>query len=141
MAQWVLTRLEEQDYAVPVGDVVEVLRVVALTPLPDSPAWVLGILNLRGRSVPVLDLRRRLGLTPIEVGLDAAIVVVEDSGKTVGLLVDEVAEVVDIDDNSLEPPTGSGQGLKAITHLGSRTILLLDLPHLLDLPGRVTPWT
>ncbi len=137
MAQWVLARLEGQDYAVPVGAVVEVLRLVALTPLPDAPEWMLGMLNLRGRGVPVLDLRRKLGLTPVEFGLDAAIVVVEDSGRTVGLVVDEVAEVVDIADNSLEPPTGSGKGLKAITHLGTRTILVLDLAHLLDLPNRV----
>lgn len=136
MAQWVLARLEGLDYAVPVADVVEVLRLVALTPLPDSPPWMLGMLNMRGRGVPVLDLRRRLGLTPIEFGLDAAIVVVENAGRTVGLLVDEVAEVVEIADESLEPPAGSRGGLKAISYSGTRTILMLDLPYLLELPGK-----
>lgn len=136
MAQWVLARLDGQDYAVPVVDVVEVLRLVALTPLPDSPAWMMGMLNMRGRGVPVIDLRRRLGLKPIEFGLDAAIVVVQDVSRSVGLVVDEVAEVIDLDDDALEPPTGSGMGLKAVTHVGPRTILVLDLSYLLDLPGR-----
>ncbi len=141
MAQWVLARLEKQDYAVPVGVVVEVLRLVALTPLPDAPPWMLGMLNLRGKGVPVLDLRRRLGLAPIEFGLDAAIVVVENSGRNVGLVVDEVAEVVEIPDENLEEPTGSGGGLKAITHSGTKTILVLDLPFLLDFSRHVVART
>jgi purine-binding chemotaxis protein CheW len=89
----ILLRLERHEYALPLGCVVEVVRMAALAPVADAPAHVLGLLDLRGRVVPVLDLRRRLGLAPAEPGLSTPICVVEAGGRGFGLVADAVNEV------------------------------------------------
>jgi purine-binding chemotaxis protein CheW len=89
----ILLRLEGHEYALPLGCVVEVVRMAALAPVPDAPPHVLGLLDLRGRVVPVLDLRRRLGLAAAEPGLSTPICVVEAGGRGFGLVADAVTDV------------------------------------------------
>src|SRR5437660_1615747 len=76
LRQFVVFRLHAREYALPVGQVVEVLHMVAMTPLPEAPAWLPGLIDLRGQVIPILDLRTRLGLRPQAPDLDTAIVVV-----------------------------------------------------------------
>lgn len=89
----ILLRVEGREYALPLGCVVEVVRMAALAPVPDGPRHVLGLLDLRGRVVPVLDLRLRLGLAPAEPGLGTPICVVEAGGRGFGLVADAVTDV------------------------------------------------
>jgi purine-binding chemotaxis protein CheW len=131
---WVVLRLSERECALPVSDVVEVLRMVALTPVPESPSWVVGLLNLRGRGVVVTDLKGRLGLAVQEPDLSSVIVVVRSGGREVGLIADEVIDVLDVPVDRIERPDALIAGSHLITsvaHLGDRTILAIDLPRLL----------
>jgi len=85
-----------QQYALPVAVVERVLPMVAVSPLPQAPALVLGVLNLHGQVIPVLDLRRRFGLPVREYGLTAHVLIVRTRRRTVALPVDEVLDVRDV---------------------------------------------
>jgi purine-binding chemotaxis protein CheW len=89
----VVVRVAGHAYGIPVRAVVEVTRMVALAPLPGAPAWVAGVLDLRGVAVPVVDLARRLGRLPRAPVADRRIVVAGDPADPVGLIVDEVTGV------------------------------------------------
>jgi purine-binding chemotaxis protein CheW len=134
LTQWLVFQLQTHDYALPVGDVVEVLRMVALTPVPEAPPWLAGILNLRGRAIPVLDLRRRLVVGPPEApGLNTPIIVAHAAGRPVGLIADRVSEVIALPADAIEPPdalAGPGRAISGLAHAGDRLILVLDLPRL-----------
>ena len=75
--QWVIFRVESGYYALPLERVVEVLRMVSVRPVPDGPAWLAGVINLRGRVLPIMDLRARLGLPPQPVRLETRIIVTD----------------------------------------------------------------
>jgi purine-binding chemotaxis protein CheW len=144
-ATWVLSfQLAGQEHAVPVGDVVEVVRMVAVTPLPESVPWVIGVLNYRGRVVPVVDARARLGLPRRTPGPGTHIVVVAAGGRAAGLVVDMALAVRLLPAGTLEPPDhcGAGGAVRAVARQGRRLILLLDTAPLIagsGDPGRVLP--
>lgn len=81
-------------YAIPAEQIVEVLRMVAVTPVPDQPPWSLGVVNRRGEPLPVIDLAGRLGLPAVEPGLDSRLVVCRAGGRTFGVVVDHADAVV-----------------------------------------------
>jgi purine-binding chemotaxis protein CheW len=122
----ILLRLEGHEYALPLGSVVEVVRMAALAPVPDAPAHVLGLLDLRGRVVPVLDLRRRLGLPPAEPGLSTPICVVE-AGGGFGLVADAVTDVRPLE-GPVEPLAGAPGGgpVAGVAHVDGRLVSVLD---------------
>lgn len=126
-------RLEGTDYAMPLRSVVEVLRMVRLTPYPEGPRWFVGMLNLRGSGLGVVDLRLRLGRPPLDPSPEMAILVVRAGGQTFGLIVDEVIEV---DRLTPEPMAYAGWGgsalVPAVAHLGDRSILVIDPERILD---------
>src|SRR5690349_13823440 len=99
----VVVRLD-REYALPAEHVVEVVRMVAVTPLPEAPPWLAGVINLRGRVVPLIDLRTRLGLPPAEHGLTTAILILEAGGATIGLIADVVTEMLEIGADEIEAP-------------------------------------
>jgi purine-binding chemotaxis protein CheW len=132
-AQWLVFRLQGHDYALSIGEVIEVLRMVALTPMPESPAWLAGVVNLRGRIIPVIDLRRRLGLPSEAPGLSTPIIVTQTGGRPVGLIADSVSEVLALSADTMEQPdalTGNSRAVAAMARAGERLILALDLPWL-----------
>jgi len=88
--QLVVFGLADESYGVHVLAVEEIIRLQEITAIPHAPAFVEGVINLRGRVIPVLDLRKRFGLPPTEATKSTRIVVVEASGMTVGLVVDSV---------------------------------------------------
>ena len=96
--QWVTFRLENETYGINVMQVQEVLRYTDIAPVPGAPSYVLGIINLRGNVVTVIDTRARFGLEAGEVTDNTRIVIIEAEKQVVGILVDSVAEVVYLED-------------------------------------------
>lgn len=134
---WVAFALADETYALPVASVQEILRVGTITRVPDAPYPVRGILNLRGRVVPVVDLRLRLGLKPQDTGARARILVSLARGRTVGLLVDSVEQVVRLDHDRFEAPpadivTAAANYLHALYQRDRGLLVLLDAERVLD---------
>ncbi len=94
MLQWVTFQLESETYGVNVMQVQEVLRVTEIAPVPGAPSYVLGIINLRGNVVTVLDTRARFGLPQQDINDSSRILIIESTGQVVGILVDKISEVV-----------------------------------------------
>lgn len=92
--QWVTFQLEEETYGINVMQVREVLRYTEIAPVPGAPDYVLGIINLRGNVVTVIDTRSRFGLMQGEITDNTRIIVIESERQVIGILVDSVAEVV-----------------------------------------------
>lgn len=104
MSLHVLFKVGDADYVVPASVVVQMDSFAGATPVPGAPAYVAGIVQIRGRVIPVVDLRARFGLAPIERNLDARIIVVSTGDRQVGLLADSAREVIMIDDEKFEAP-------------------------------------
>jgi purine-binding chemotaxis protein CheW len=122
-------RLHGRDHALPVEDVVEVLRMVAPTPLPDAPSWISGVINVRGRVIPLMDLRTRLGGPRIEPDVSTPIIVVEADHTAAGLVVDEVVEVLALSCDAVSRPgplTSAATAVSGVARDGDRLILVLD---------------
>lgn len=129
-------RVGRESYAVPIGMVREIVRAVEITPVPDAPAHVEGVVNLRGRIIPVIDLRKRFHESQIVAGKKNRILVVEIGGRAAGLLVDAASEVLKMPRSSIEPPPDVLQedGLDYVTGLGKRDgrlIVMVDLEKLM----------
>ncbi|HKG03913.1 MAG TPA: chemotaxis protein CheW [Conexibacter sp.] len=126
-SQLVVCALGDEEYGLPVGQVREIVRYTEPRPVASDVPWMRGVISLRGRLVPVHDLAARLGLATADATvsppLDAKLVIVETADEPVGVLVDDVVEVLTIDASQLEDvPSGSGQ----IARVGDRLVLLLD---------------
>ncbi len=136
VVQWVTFRLSDETYGINVMQVQEVLRVSEIAPVPGAPHYVLGIINLRGNVVTVVDTRIRLGLATSEVTDSTRIVIIEGEKHVVGILVDCVAEVVDLVASDMEsaPSVGNDESAKYIQGVASRgdeLLILVDLNKLL----------
>ncbi|MFA7095202.1 MAG: chemotaxis protein CheW [Gammaproteobacteria bacterium] len=135
--QWVTFRLDNETYGINVMQVQEVLRVTEIAPVPGAPDYVLGIINLRGNVVTVIDTRKRFGLMPKEPDDSTRIVIIEADKQVVGILVDAVAEVVDLRASEMEsaPNVGNDESSKYIQGVASRggeLLILVDLNKLLS---------
>ncbi len=134
--QWVTFRLADENYGIAVMQVQEVLRVSKITPVPGAPPYVLGIINLRGNVVTVLDTRNRFGLPPKEVDDASRIIIIESEENVVGLLVDSVAEVVYLRASEIEssPNVGNEDSARYIQGVHSqdgKLLILVDVNKLL----------
>jgi purine-binding chemotaxis protein CheW len=134
--QVVVLELAGEAYGVEIGRVEEIIRMQAITRIPNGPAFIEGVTNLRGRVIPVLDLRKRFGLPATEQTRRSRIVVGELGQHTVGLVVDGVSEVLLVSADAVEPPstlvtTADSAFLRGVAKLGERLILLLDLSRIL----------
>ena len=133
--QWVILSLDAHEYALPVHNVIEVVRMAAVRPLPEAPPFVAGLLNLRGRGIVVLDLRKRLGWPAKEPELDSQIVIIQSSNGPLGLIGDEVIDIITLPRSALEPAgnlSGTSSIVPAVAHCGERLILVLDLDRLVS---------
>ncbi|MEW6698039.1 MAG: chemotaxis protein CheW [Bacillota bacterium] len=129
--QIVVFQLMEQVYGIDINAVYEIIRMESITKIPRTPHFVEGVINLRGRIIPVIDLGVRFGLGQNERTQASRIIIVEVSGQTVGMIVDSVQEVLRIPVNSIEPPPPVVNGvdaayLRGIAILEERLIVLLD---------------
>lgn len=100
--QFVAFRLGQEDYAVPILQVQEIIRSENITWLPRKPAYVLGVINLRGEIIPIIDLRTKFGLKAILATRTTRILVTQINGRLVGLVVDLVHEVLDVAENQID---------------------------------------
>jgi purine-binding chemotaxis protein CheW len=135
--QWVTFYLADEKYGVPVAQVREVLRYTEITPVPGAPDYVLGIINLRGNVVTVLDTRKRFALPPVEVDDSTRVVIIEVEEQVVGILVDQVSEVMRLNTGEIEtaPNVGNDESSKYIQGVASRDgnlLILVDLHKLLS---------
>jgi len=123
------------EYALPVAQVLQMESFTGATPVPGSPSFVLGVVTLRGRVIPVIDLRRRFGLPPVAPTLDTRIIVTEVAARVVAFCVDRAREVLPLDPAQLHPApplvSERSAGLVSGTYtVASRLLLLLDLPRI-----------
>lgn len=138
ITEWVTFKLADEKYGVNVMDVREVLKNTEIAPVPGAPDFVLGIINLRGNVVTVIDTRKRFGLPPVEHSDATRIVIIEKGEDTVGMMVDGVAEVVDVPQSQIEtaPNVGhdhSDQYIQGVTKREDELLILVDLDKLLGL--------
>jgi purine-binding chemotaxis protein CheW len=135
--QWVTFKLQEETYGINVMQVQEVLRYTEIAPVPGSPDYVLGIINLRGNVVTVIDTRSRFGLEPAEVTDNSRIVIIEAEKQVIGILVDSVAEVVYLKASEIDtaPNVGTDESARFIQGVSNREgelLILVDLNKLLS---------
>ncbi|WP_299072664.1 chemotaxis protein CheW [uncultured Paraglaciecola sp.] len=135
--QWVTYKLGEETYGINVMQVQEVLRHTEIAPVPGAPDYVLGIINLRGNVVTVIDTRSRFGLPPTDISDNTRIVIIESDEQVVGILVDSVAEVVYLRSSEIDsaPNVGTEESAKFIQGVSNRDgqlLILVDLNKLLN---------
>jgi purine-binding chemotaxis protein CheW len=138
--QLVVFELGSGNYGVDIGAVREINRMQEITSLPGTPDHVLGVINLRGRVVPVVDLRRRFDLLVSDFTPASRIVVVDIGGRDIGVVVDGVDEVLRVPADALAPAVGVGNGADAdyitnLVKLPDRLIILLDMNAALSEEG------
>lgn len=127
----------EEEFGVDILAVQEIIRMIEITRVPNSPHFVEGVINLRGKVIPVVNLRNRLGLPPKEYSKSTRIIVVELEKKTVGFIVDSVSEVLRISTIVTEPPPQmvgrvDSEYITAVGKLEDRLVILLDLNRILS---------
>lgn len=134
--QWVTFKLAGETYGINVMQVQEVLRYSEIAPVPGAPSYVLGIINLRGNVVTVIDTRHRFGLEDGELTDNTRIVIIEADNHVVGILVDSVAEVVYLKQSEIEtaPNVGNEESAKfiqGVCHKNDELLILVELDKLL----------
>jgi purine-binding chemotaxis protein CheW len=140
--QLVTFRVGGEEFGLDVFSVHEILRYEPPTPMPKAPAFVDGVLDVRGTLVPVVDLRRRFELAEQRHDEDTRIVLVDFGGERLGLVVDEVREVLRVPETAVAPPPSFVRGLAAeflrgIVKLGDRLVVLVDLDRILSSQERI----
>ncbi len=134
---YVLFTLAGTSYAVPSRDVQRMEMVEHVTPVPNSPPFVDGVVFSRGKVVPAVNLRRRFGFDRAKYDLKTRLLVIAHADRLVGLIVDSASEFITIPAEAIQPPPESmagtsGRYLRGIADLGGRIILLLDAAGVLD---------
>jgi purine-binding chemotaxis protein CheW len=135
--QLVVFDLASESYGVDIGAVREIIRMQEITSIPRTPDYVEGVINLRGKVTPVVDLRKRFGLEVGERTNANRTVVVDIGGNDIGVVVDAVTEVMGVPADAVEPPsavitTADSDYLVGIVKLESKLIILLDLEKVLS---------
>ncbi|HHY70766.1 MAG TPA: purine-binding chemotaxis protein CheW, partial [Thermoanaerobacterales bacterium] len=129
--------LGKEVYAIEIKFVIEIIGIQPITELPESPTYVKGIINLRGKIIPVMDVRLRFKKKPVEYNDRTCIIVVEVQDISVGLIVDNVSEVLSITDEDIVPPPDMNKRtenkyIKAIGKVGNEVKLILDCEKLMN---------
>lgn len=130
-------RIGKETFGVPISLVHEIVRVPDITAVPDAPTYVEGVINLRGKIVSIVDLRKRFGEREITAGKKNRILVAEVDGKMVGLIVDAASEVLKLAQSEVEPPPasvieeGDVNYVTGVGKLNGRLIILVDLTKVL----------
>ncbi len=138
--KYLCLQLREEVYGLPILDVREIIGVIPIVPVPRTPPAVRGVINLRGKVIPVLDLRLRFGMEPGSITEQSVIIVlrctVDGQDRTMGLLVDQVLEVVPVEPDQVEPPpavaTAGAPFLRGIAKMQHRVVFLLESARLLE---------
>ena len=127
-----------EEYGVDILQVQEINRMVEITKVPQAPHYVEGVINLRGKVIPIIDLRKRFNLELKEHDKNTRIVVVDIGGNIMGMIVDSVSEVLRLQADTIEPPpelvTGvNSEYIKGVAKLEDRLLIFLDLSRVIDI--------
>jgi purine-binding chemotaxis protein CheW len=133
----ILFDLAGTTYALRSRDIQQLEMVGAITPVPNAPPFVAGVVSIRGQVIPVVDLRARFGFAPAAHDLRSRLIVTRSGTRTIGLLVDSAREFAAIPAADVQPPPDavaglSGRYLEGIAHVGERLVLLLNVAELID---------
>ena len=137
LIQLVTFKIAEEEFGVDILKVQEIIRMMPITKVPNSPYFVEGVINLRGKVIPVIDMRKRFGMPEAEHDNQTRIKVMDLQGQVVGFVVDAVSEVLRIKESTVEPPppvvAGVGsEYMRGVGKLEDRLLILLDLDKLLS---------
>ena len=137
LLQLVTFSIGEEEFGVNILKVQEINRTMEITKVPRSPEFVEGVINLRGKVIPIIDLRRRFGLSSKPEDKDTRIIVIEINSVIVGFVVDAVSEVLRIPASTVEPPPPVVAGVESdyisgVGQLKDRLLIMLDLDRLLS---------
>lgn len=135
MQQFVLFALHDRDFGVPILQCREIVRVSSITRMPEAPAHVRGVVNLRGRIIPVVDTRRCLGIETALPTSRSRLLLVDIAGRLLALLVDRVVRILKLQRSEIEPPpkTWSIPGCVGVARVGESAIAVLDVERMLQL--------
>ena len=141
--QLVVFSLNNESYGIDIESVREIIRMQDVTHVPRAPKHVRGVINIRGKVIPILCLRERFGLSVLERTDDQRIVVLEIGDVAAGIVVDKVDEVMRIPEDSINPPsaivtTADSNYLEGIANLDDRLIILLDLQQVVTVASEAT---
>lgn len=131
-----------EEYAMEIVRVKEVIRTPTITRLPKAPSFVKGIINLRGDVIPIVDLRDKFGLEAAEYTSSTRVIVVDVEGKLIGMIVDAASQVIRVPTDQIEPPPPVAGGLpsdliEGVGKIGERLIVLLDIDMILSSTEKV----
>ena len=140
--QMISFNIGEEDYGVNIQTVKEVIRKREITRLPKTPAFVKGVINLRGDIIPIIDLRERFGMEQRESTDMTRVIVAEVDGRPIGMVVDSVSHVIRIAQDQIEPPPEmvggiSEEYLKGVGKVGEQLIVLLNIDRILSATEKV----
>ncbi len=128
--------LDQEEYGIEILRVREIIGLREITAIPQMPDYAKGVINLRGKVIPILDIRRKFGLNAIEVTSETCIIVINIQQNLMGIIVDRVCEVIDIVQDAIEPPPAFGSGVRTdfilgMGKTGERVKMLLDIEKVL----------
>jgi len=137
LIQLVTFNISNEEFGIEILKVQEIIRLMEITRVPRAPDFVEGVINLRGKVIPIVDLRRKFGMAAHPHDSQTRIVVVDLSGTIVGFIVDSVSEVLRIDSSTVEPPPQIVSGvdseyISGVGKLDDRLLILIDLDKLLS---------
>ncbi len=137
LLQLVSFNIGSEEFGVDILKVQEINRMVEITRVPQAPHYVEGVINLRGKVIPIIDLRKRFNLEVKEYDKNTRIVVVDINGSIMGMVVDSVSEVLRLPSNTIEPPPEIVAGInseyiKGVAKLEDRLLIFLDLSKVID---------
>lgn len=129
--------LSDEQYALDILEIKEIVRLHAITMVPRSPPWLKGIVTLRGVIVPIFDLRSRLGLAQIDYGPETRIVIVYRGDEYAGLIVDSITQVMRLPVEAIEPPPQTigqveAEYLRGVARFREHLVILLNLPRVVE---------
>ena len=140
-SQYLTFMLENEEYGVDILRVQEIKGWDSVTPIPNAPAYVKGVMNLRGTIVPIIDLRQRFGLPRSDYGPTTVVIVLKVTGesgeRTMGVVVDGVSDVYNVGAEQAKPPPDFGsvvdtEFVKGLATVGDKMVILLDIDNLIN---------
>ncbi len=139
--QLVTFKLGTEEFGVDILKVQEINKMMNITKIPNAPGFIEGVINLRGKIIPIVDLRKRLGFRDQPYDKSTRIIVVELDGLVLGFIVDSVSEVLRIPENTIEPPPSMVAGIESeyiegVGKLDERLLILLELKKIFSSPER-----
>jgi purine-binding chemotaxis protein CheW len=139
-------RLDNEDYAIAITKIQEIILIKPITRIPQVPDFIEGLINLRGSVIPIVNLRKRFGLLPRELDDETRIIVVNVHDKTVGCIVDAVTQVMRINRDQIQPPplgvlAVNHQYLAGLAKLDDSLMIILDIEKLFEAEELATPFS